>query len=142
MADLELVIRRSKMLDAYLALHRELAGRFAWEISLVPTPAEPAVAEFGAGVRAWHEQGLDELPAWLATVGGPGDLAGQVKGAGLRRAARQIADGLAHTWPLLERGLAPLEGCRTAAERELSERLPLDRLAAPLRSALGVGTAP
>jgi cyclophilin family peptidyl-prolyl cis-trans isomerase len=141
-ADLELDIRRSEILDRYLALHRELAGRFAWEISLVPSPVEPGIAEFGVGVRAWHEQGLGDLPAWLATARRPGDLIGQVQGAGQRRAARQIADGLTHAWPLLDRGLAPLEDCRAAAERDLRELLPLERLAAPLRAALGVGTTP
>lgn len=142
MANLELDIRRSEILDRYLALHRELAGRFAWEVSLVPNPVEPGIAGFGDGVRAWHKEGLDELPAWLATVRGPDDLIGQVQGAGLRSAARQIADGLAYAGPLLDRGLAPLENCRAAAERDLRELLPLERLAAPLRAALGVGATP
>jgi cyclophilin family peptidyl-prolyl cis-trans isomerase len=141
-ANLELDIRRSEVLDQYLALHRELAGRFAWEVSLVPNPLEPGIAGFGAGVRAWHKEGLDELPAWLATVRRPGDLVGQVQGAGPRRAARQIADGLTCARPLLDQGLASLENCRAAAERDLRELLPLERLAAPLRAALGVGAAP
>ncbi|WP_405913899.1 peptidylprolyl isomerase [Streptomyces sp. NBC_00963] len=132
------VHEHSAGLDAFLALQRELMGRFAWEYSILPRPVEPGIVQFRDGIRAWRREGLETLPRWIATAGGPQELTDHVEGAGLRDGTRKIADALTGAGPVLREALAALAPGRDRAVEGLGRLLDLPRTDGPLREALGV----
>jgi cyclophilin family peptidyl-prolyl cis-trans isomerase len=129
----------SEVLDRYLALHRELAGRFSWETSVLARPVTAEVARFTDGVRKWREAGLNSLPAWLAA-----DTVDELVTSGghqMRAGSLDVAAALAAADAELSQALDALAGLRTQALRTLESGLRLDEFAAPLTEALGVGQA-
>lgn len=142
MSDVKLTYEHSETLDLFLALQRDLMGRFSWEASLVPIPVVPRIAQFREGIRSWQAGGLDGLPAWIASAKDPREFADHLKGDRLREAARRIEDGLRAASPIMRPTLRSLEGHRVTAEADLDRLLPLDRLEGPLRAALGVEATP
>jgi cyclophilin family peptidyl-prolyl cis-trans isomerase len=138
-APLSLTFERSSTLDLFLAVQRELTGRFAQEIALLPTPVVPEIAQFRHGIRAWQAAGLRTLPDWLARCADPARLADGMDDVLLRHGARQVADALAAAGPILGPALDRFEDVRATARRELDRLLPLAELDVPYRAALGVG---
>ena len=137
---LRVTYARSEALDLFLALHRELAGRFSWEISILPRPVTADVARLRDGVRKWREAGLDSLPAWLA-AGAPHDLLGLEAGAAIRDGTQDVVAALEAAGAELRAALSSLEELRMEAARTLDSGLCLDEVGPPLRAALGVGPA-
>ncbi|MCB5166991.1 peptidylprolyl isomerase [Streptomyces bambusae] len=142
MAHIKLGFETGGALDLFLALNRELRGRFPWETSLVASPPVPEIAGFLEGVRSWQAHGLDELPAWLAQAADPLELPALAPSEELRPGARLIGEALHAAAPELQPALAQWQGRREAAAVELEELLDLDRTEAPLREALGVPDVP
>lgn len=139
--DSRIVCERSANLDVFLALQRELMGRFAWEYSVLPRPVEPGIVQFRDGIRAWREGGVETLPRWIATVDDAAAMPGLVHGPGLREGTRLIADALTAAGPSLREAVDALEPVRSAAADDLGalvRRLGTD---GPLRAALGVPVA-
>lgn len=134
--------RHSANLDLFLAMQRDLMGRFAWETSVLPRPAEPVVARFRDGIRAWRKAGVATLPSWLASVDTPAAMLGITGDPGFAEGTRWIVDALEAAGPRLSAALASLEPERTRAVENLPAQLRLDDTDGPLRAALGVGDEP
>lgn len=139
---LRLEHRRSGTLELFLAVQRELMGRFAQEISLLPCPVVPEIAQFVDGIRTWRRAGLNRLPAWIATAGDPGELIDRAGDHRLRQGACHIAEALTAAGPILGPMLASLQSLCDRAGAELDRLLPLEGIEAPFREALGVGPEP
>lgn len=137
------VCRRSATLDRFLALQRDLMGRFPWEILLVDTPVMPEIEAFRIGLDAWRSGGLGDLPAWLPDVPQPAGLVARIEAEfpdrpALSRGASLIAGALAAAEPLLDPALAEVEPLRSAAIEDLRGIFAVPSIEATLRQALGV----
>jgi len=137
---LRIAFARSEVLELFLALYRDLAGRFSWELGVLARPVIPEAARLLDGVRAWRSGGLDSLPAWLA-ADSVADLAGVQAGQAVSAGTADVAAALRAAGPELRAALTSLDECRTQAVDTLRTRLPLDEIAGPLLAALGVEPA-
>lgn len=139
-ATLAISYERSDALELFLALHRELAGRFWWEFSALPRPVTPAVARLLDGVCAWRAGGLDSLPAWLAA-----DSLACLGTAGptpeIRAGSATVAAAIDAASAELRPVLGSLAELREQAVRAISTRLRLGEVTGPLLAALGVEPA-
>jgi cyclophilin family peptidyl-prolyl cis-trans isomerase len=129
---------RSDALDLFLALYREVAGRFSWETSVLTRPVRPEVAAFRDGLRYWREGGQDELPRWLA-VATPADLLTVAADDRVRQGTGRIVAAISAAEADLRAALEALEPVREQAVRVVDERLRLDGIAPVLAEALGTG---
>lgn len=122
----------SDFLDRFLALQRELSGRFGWETGLLPRPVTPAVHTFTTGVRRWRRAGLSDLPHWLTDPDGRPPADPEVE-----RGTTEVLTALAEAGPVLRAALEPWPGLRERAVAELGRLLPFDRIAGELTEAIG-----
>ncbi|GAA2220416.1 hypothetical protein GCM10009850_122380 [Nonomuraea monospora] len=136
-ATLRLAHRRSAMLDLFLALQRELMGRFPHELAFLPCPAAPEVAQFMDGLKAWKQHGLNDLPSVLAHAERPHDLI-DLAGEELREGSKLIAQAMAASEGALRPAIEGFADLRESAVRDLGRLLELEELDASLRAALGI----
>jgi cyclophilin family peptidyl-prolyl cis-trans isomerase len=129
-------------LDLFLALHRELMGRAAWESALLPRPHTPEIARFREGTRLLRANGMDRIPGIVVTDFPPADLVARARIGWERTAMANIAAAMQAAAPTVTPALAAFEPIRAKAFRTLQECLPVDRIAPPLREALGVRDHP
>jgi cyclophilin family peptidyl-prolyl cis-trans isomerase len=128
---------RSPALDLFLAVQRELSGRFAQEIVLLECPVPPEVAAFRDGVRSWKQAGATWLPQALAAVTDPRELADVVTGD-LRPGARLVGAAMAAAADALAPALAEREHLRGEGEADVRALVGSAGVGGPLRAALGV----
>lgn len=127
---------RSQTLELFLALQREVAGRFAWEITALPRPVTPQIAQFRDGVQSWRRAGLDQLPAWLAAPR-LSDLTGVGVDPAFHEGAGLVTSAIEAARADLEAALADLDPLRSAAIRTLDDQMRLEEVDDRLRTALG-----
>lgn len=137
MDGLTLAYRRSDMLNLFLAVQRELMGRFPHELAFLPCPAAPEVARFMDGLRAWKQHGVNELPGLLVRASQPADLVDLI-GGDLREGSQLIADAMAAVEDVLRPAIASLDDLSDAAMADLGRLLVFADLDTPLRAALGI----
>jgi cyclophilin family peptidyl-prolyl cis-trans isomerase len=127
---------RSRALDLFLSLQRELSGRFAQEIALLEFPVPAEVAAFRDGVRAWKQAGLTWLPEALTTVNDPRQLP-LVVADDLRPGARLVGAAMAAAADRLTSAGAQHEHLRSRAAADVRALIGSTGLGG-LRAALGV----
>jgi cyclophilin family peptidyl-prolyl cis-trans isomerase len=141
---------RNDVLDQFLALQRDLMGRFPWEVNLIDRPIVPEVARFTAGVEAWRAGGIDNPPAWLATAGRPAQLVARARrhlpdSPEVARGTGLVAGALEAAAPALRRAIGTLDAVRTGAATETLRMLGAERIAdrfvAALNPSFGDGDA-
>jgi cyclophilin family peptidyl-prolyl cis-trans isomerase len=128
-------------LDLFLALQRDLLGRFSWEPNLLPRPVLPEIAAFATGFESWAPVTRTNVPRWVAAANLPEDLPDLVDDPRLRPGADMIAAATTAAATTLMPEIERHGALRERAARELDEILDPDRYLPPLRAALGPAAA-
>lgn len=136
---LEVRFEHSATLNLFLAIQRELSGRFAHEINYLPCPIVPEIAQFQSGIRMWKDRGLTQLPAWIVLATEPAGLV-DIADDRLRPGARHVAGAMTAAEPVLREVLAGSRTMREEAEGDLRRLLPLKDINEAFREALGIGS--
>ena len=125
---MKLTYVRSRSLDLYLALHRELVGRCSWEVATLPRPVEPAIAAFLAGLQGWRAKGVPIPPAMFVSAAGPERT---------DEATRAVSAAMEVARPLFAPVIEAFDERRTLAEADLYLRACLSQVADALAAAMG-----
>lgn len=128
---------RSATLDLFLAMQRELLGRFSFETTLLPRPTVAEVAAFADGFESWAPVVRTNIPAAVAAAAGPAELVTLVDDVRLAAGAKVIAASMAAAEPTLAPIINRYDAMRERAAAELDAILVPDRYLPPLCDALG-----
>jgi cyclophilin family peptidyl-prolyl cis-trans isomerase len=128
---------RGLVLDHFLALQRELEGRYSWEATLLPHPVAADVDGFRRGLAAWRTWLPGQLPTALAQARSPSDVHGLLEAGPDEPGTGDVVRALDATWDALSARLVAYESYRDEQERAVAQVLRDHPLVAQMDSALG-----
>jgi len=125
------------MLDLFLAMQRELLGRFSFETTLLPLPTVPELVAFRDGFESWAPVIRTNIPTAVAAASEPAELVALIDDERLAAGAKLIATSMAAAEPTLAPIIARYDAMREHAAAELDAILVPDRYLPLLCEALG-----
>jgi cyclophilin family peptidyl-prolyl cis-trans isomerase len=136
------VMRRSAVLDHFLAVLHELEGRYSWETTLLAHPVCADIDALRLGVAMWRRSADPHLPCALAAAEHPRDLPRLLHATFPEDATARIVRALEVTWPAVSRALSRYEDGRDQAENAVARALADGSAVANLCAALGTAGSP
>lgn len=129
---------RGTVLDHFLALQRELEGRYSWEATLLPHPVAAEVDGFRRGLAAWRTWMPGRLPTALAQARRPSQVPQLLEVEPAESGTGDVVLALEATWDVLSAQLLAYESHRDEQERAVAQALRDHPLVAQMEAALGV----